>query len=46
MKKNAWLYAIGVIACTATVGLVAQTATPQHSALENTGRFSKSCQKF
>ena len=39
MKKNAWLYAIGVIACTATVGLVAQTATPQRSASENTRHF-------
>jgi hypothetical protein len=39
MRQNAWSYAIGVIACTATVGLVAQTATPQRSASENTRHF-------
>ena len=32
MNRNAWSYAIGAIACAATVGLVAQTATPQRSA--------------
>jgi len=32
MYRNAWSYAIGAIACAATVGLVAQTATPQRSA--------------
>ena len=32
MNSNAWSYAIGAIACAATVGLVAQTATPQRSA--------------
>jgi hypothetical protein len=31
MNRNAWSYAIGVIACAATVGLVAQTATAQRS---------------
>jgi hypothetical protein len=39
MRENAWSYAIGVIACTATVGLVAQTATPQRSAPENSRHF-------
>jgi hypothetical protein len=38
MRQNAWSYAIGVIACTATVGL-AQTATPQRSASENSRHF-------
>jgi hypothetical protein len=32
MNRNAWLYAIGAIACAATVGLVARTATSQSSA--------------
>src|SRR5260221_783433 len=32
MNRNAWLYAIGAIACAATVGLVTQTATAQRSA--------------
>jgi hypothetical protein len=32
MNRNAWSYAIGVIACAATVGLVAQAGTPQRSA--------------
>jgi hypothetical protein len=39
MRENAWSYAIGVIACAATVGLVAQTATPQRSASENSRHF-------
>jgi hypothetical protein len=39
MRKNAWSCAIGVIACTATVGLVAQAATSQRSASENTRHF-------
>ena len=32
MNRNVWSCAIGAIACAATVGLVAQTATPQRSA--------------
>jgi hypothetical protein len=32
MHRNAWFYAIGAIACAATVGLAARTATSQRSA--------------
>jgi hypothetical protein len=39
MREHAWSYAIGVIACTATVCLVAQTATPQRPASENSRHF-------
>jgi hypothetical protein len=41
MNRNAWSYAIGAIACAATVGLVAQTATPQRS-----GPSSGSARRF
>ena len=39
MGKNARIYAVGVIACAATVGLAAQTARQQRSASEDTRRF-------
>jgi hypothetical protein len=40
MNRNAWSRAIVAIACTATVGLVAQTAPPQRSA-PSSGRATR-----
>jgi hypothetical protein len=41
MHRNAWFYAIGAIACAATVGLVARTATAQGSA-QSSGNAKRS----